>query len=377
MQKIRYIGFYDVESYASERRVKSIAAVNKMNYIASAITNAGYRVEIVSPSWTANINGYYKNRQVDISEKITLNIGPTFGTNNFVTNKFKVILSWIWLFLFLVKNVKKDEKIVVYHSMMAIYPVFYAQKIIKFKIILELNEIYQEATSFSDRLRKMEMKIIEAAETYILSTELLQSRINKDKTFVINYGNYNVEKISTNTYEDKIHIVYAGVIDMFKAGAFNALECAQFLSDKYLIRLIGFGTEEDVNELKKRIKISDEKNECKVKFDGLKTADDYIEYVSKCHIGLSTQSPGAEYNNSSFPSKVLSYLSMGLQVVTVEIDAIKCSKVAHLCHYYKENNGKSIAKAILKIDKNSYYNSKNSLRELDNNFIKDIRTIIN
>ena len=377
IKKVKYIGFYDIESCAFEKRVKSIAAVNKMNYIASAMESAGYSVEIVSPSWSANIGGFYKKRNTKLSKNISLKVGPTFGAASFFTKKLRVFLSWIWLFIYLIRNVKKEDKIVVYHSMMAIYPIYYAQKIKKFKIILELNEIYQDVTAFSSRFKKLEMQIINDSEAYILSTELLQSKINSNKTFLINYGNYRIEKKLFTPFENKIHIVYAGVIDMHKAGAFNALDCAQFLSKEYIIHLIGFGNEQDIIELNKRIIINNTKNECKVIFDGLKTGQEYIKYVSKCHIGLSTQSPGGEYNNSSFPSKVLSYLSMGLRVVSVDIEAIKKSKIGHLLYYYKENSGKSISEAILKIDVNSAYDSKNSLVELDKKFIEDIKNLIN
>lgn len=377
MKKVKYIGFYDVESFSSEKRVKSIAAANKMNYIASAMESAGYEVEIVSPSWSANNKGFYGLRESRLSENITLKIGPTFGADNFFTKKLRILFSWIWLFIYLIKNVKKDEKIIVYHSMMAIYPIYYARKIKNFKIILELNEIYQDVTVFSSKFKKLEMQIIKDSDAYILSTELLQSKINSKKAFLINYGNYRVSKKADSPLKDKIHIVYAGIIDKYKAGAFNAIDAAQFLTEKYIIHIIGFGNEMDIMELHKRIKINNENNECKVIFDGLKSGEEYIEYISKCHIGLSTQSPGAEYNNTSFPSKVLSYLSMGLRVVSVDVESITKSKIGQLLYYYIGNSGKSISEAILKIDINSPYDSKKSLIELDKKFIEDIKNLIN
>ncbi|MHB1106944.1 MAG: glycosyltransferase family protein [Lutibacter sp.] len=377
MKRVKYIGFYDVESFASEKRVKSIAAVNKMNYIASAMESAGYEVEIVSPSWSANNKGFYGLRELSLSENITLKIGPTFGADNFFTKKLRIFLSWIWLFLYLIRNAEKDEKIVVYHSMMAIYPIYYAQKIKNFKIILELNEIYQDVTVFSSKFKKLEMQIIKDSEAYILSTELLQSKINSKKAFLINYGNYRVSKKADSLLKDKIHIVYAGIIDKYKAGAFNALDAAQFLTEKYIIHIIGFGNEMDIIELERKIKESNKNHECKVIFDGLKTGEQYNEYITKCHLGLSTQSPDAEYNNTSFPSKVLSYLSMGLRVVSVDVESITKSKIGQLLYYYIGNSGKSISEAILKIDINSPYDSKKSLIELDKKFIEDIKNLIN
>jgi hypothetical protein len=375
-QKIYYVGFYDIERYAFEKRVKSIAAVNKMNYVASAIESAGYSVEIVSPSWTADNIGFYKNRITKLSENISLNVGPTFGANGFFTKRLRILLSWIWLFSFLIRKAQKDEKIIVYHSMMAIYPIYYAQKIKKFKIILELNEIYQDAAVLSKRFKKLELKVIYNANSYILSTELLLSKVRADSSSIINYGNYNFNALDLKYCDGKIHVVYAGIIDKQKAGAFNALECAQFLTNKYVVHLIGFGNDNDVNELKKNIEINNQKNGCKVIFDGLKSGNDYIEYVSKCHIGLSTQTPDGGYNLSSFPSKVLSYLSMGLRVVSVYIEVIKKSKIDHLMVYYMSSDGKSIADAIVNVDLSTNYDNKNTLSELNLNFINDLKQIL-
>jgi hypothetical protein len=375
MKIVKYIGFYDVDNYVSENRVKSIAAVNKMNYISSAIVKAGYKVEIISPSWSANSNGLFKPREIVLSKNILLKIGPTFGANNIFSRKLRVFLSWSWLFLYLIKNVKKDENILVYHSMMAIHPICLAKKIKKFKIILELNEIYQDVSVYSSRFKKMEMKIINYSQSYILSTELLESKINDAKNYLVNYGNYNVEETLYKPSKDKIHVIYAGIIDRYKAGAFNALECAQFLDGKYMIHIIGFGNKEDVIELENKILENNNKYPCQVEFGGLKTGKEYIQAVSECHIGLSTQSPEGTYNNTSFPSKVLSYLSMGLRVVSVDVDSIKKSSIGSLLYFYKNNNGKSIAETILRIDMKQPYKSKKILRELDENFSKELKKI--
>lgn len=373
---IKYVGFYDVENYSFEKRVKGIAAVNKMNYIASAIERAGFCVEIISPSWTANINGYYKKRKTPIKENISLVIGPSFGANNFITKKFRILLSLFWLFTYLIQNTKKDEKIIVYHSIMATFPIYIAQKIKQFKIILEFTEIYQDVTDFSINLKRLEKRIVKKADSYILSTELLKSKINTNKSFMVNYGNYQITEKTYNPFDNKIHIVYAGILDKLK-GAFNAVESAKYLSGKYVIRIIGFGNSQDIADLQDRIEQENSNNVCKIFFDGLKYGEEYTEYISKCNIGLSTQSPEAEYNNTSFPSKVLSYLSMGLRVVTIDIEAIRISQIGHILYYYNENNGKSIADAILNIEMNSQYDSKKVLIELDRSFIEDMQNLLN
>jgi hypothetical protein len=79
---VKYIGFYDSSAYIEENRNSFLSATNKMDYIADSIVRAGYKVQIISPSWTANNKGYYCGRTNYIANDVTLTCGPTFGANN-------------------------------------------------------------------------------------------------------------------------------------------------------------------------------------------------------------------------------------------------------------------------------------------------------
>lgn len=375
MKTIKYVGFYDVDDFPCENRVKSIAAVNKMNYIVSAIKRGGWGVEIISPSWSANSQGFYSRRKTKLADGITIELGPTFGARNNLSKKLRILFSWIWLFFYLLFNTKKNEKVIVYHSIMALPPLYFLIKIKKIRIVLELNEIYQNVSDFSPFLKEMEMKIIRKSKYFILSTDLLQSKIAADSQYLINYGDYRISEEGLKSNSGKIKIVYAGVIDLTKRGAFNAVEVAQYLSEKYEIRIIGFGSEDDLKNLKVLIDKNNNENNCKVYFDGLKKGEDYIKYISSCHIGLSTQSPDNDFNFTSFPSKILSYLSLGLRVISVDVPSIRKSKVGKLLFFYDGSGGKAISTAILKINLDEPYSSKMFLKRLDEDFIKGIRKL--
>ena len=103
---------------------------------------------------------------------------------------------------------------------------------------------------------------------------------------------------------------------------------------------------------------------------------EYIKFLQKCDIGLSTQTPNAEYNDTSFPSKVLSYMANGLRVVSIRIKALEKSKISDLLYYYENDSPKEIAKAIKSIDLSQPYNSRNKIQDLDENFIKDIKELL-
>ncbi|PGY13295.1 hypothetical protein [Bacillus cereus] len=375
---IKYIGFYDKKEYEEENRTYSLAATNKMDYICSSLVKAGYNVEVISPAWTRNETGYYKKRTTQIDDGISLTVCPTIGASNRITKLIRIFFSWLWLFFYLILNVKKNEKIIVYHSLWLAYPVYFAKIIKRFKLILEIEEEYSVVIKQPLYLERIEKKIINLADMHIYCNDLMINLYEElQKPYVVIYGIYNSEHYSEYINSSgKINIIYAGIIDTVKAGAFNALHIARYLPDKYELNIIGFGSDKDVEILKEEIQIANENNECQIKFDGLKKGQEYIEYMMRMDVGLSTQKAQGEYLKFSFPSKILSYLSMGLRVVSSKIECVEKSQVGNLLYYYNEDTPQSMAKTIENIDFQNPYNSREKMKELDGNFIHDIKKLL-
>ena len=325
-KKIKYIGFYDIPDSKSNR-VCNLAATNKMNYIASALYRTGYDVEIVSPSWMSekSVVKFENQKTVIVNDDVSVTFCPSWLTKNKIARNIKIVFSLLWLFFYLILNVERNEKVLAYHVQWISIPIRAAKFIRGFELILEVEEIYQDVMVFNSYFPIWENKLIESADKYIFSTELLISRLGIDKPFVIIYGVYNIqEKINTQNNDGKIHLVYAGIIDSHKKGAFNALEASKYLTEKYHLHIIGFG---EIENLKDHIKKHNQTNKCKVTYDGVLSGADYISFLQSCHIGLSTQTMEGEYLQTSFPSKVLSYLSLGLRVVSCYVDCVSKSKI--------------------------------------------------
>lgn len=102
------------------------------------------------------------------------------------------------------------------------------------------------------------------------------------------------------------------------------------MNSSYKISVIGFGDVENIKKLKQEIELLNEISDCKVRYDGEKKGQEYIDYLSNCDIGLSTQIATGEYLKYSFPSKMLSYMSVGLRVVSSNIECVKKSKIGDL-----------------------------------------------
>lgn len=377
INEIKYIGFYELLE-SKLKRNSCLSAINKMNYIAKSITRTGKNVKIISPAWYTDKNVLKTlEKHTKINENITLIEAPSFATRNKVTMRLKRIYTQIWLFFYLLFNVNKEEEILVYHSLSLIVPLLLAKKIKNFKIILEVEEIYTDVIDYGKKIRKLEFKMIKSAEKYIFPTELLNEKINKkNKPYCIIYGTYKVEDDkNVNFQDDKIHIVYAGTFDPRKGGA-AAAEAAAYLDEKYHIHIIGFGSEDEKIYLQNLIKEVSKNTKCAVTYDGLYKGEEYIKFLQKCDIGLSTQTPNAEYNDTSFPSKVLSYMANGLRVVSIRIKALEKAEISDLLYYYDKDCPKEIASAIKNINLLDKYNSREKIRTLDRKFMQDIKKLM-
>ena len=372
---MKYIIHYDTNS--DEGRTYALAATNKADYIIKILNKLGKNVEIVSASLTSS-KGYIRGSKTNITEKTKLIKLQAFKWGN----KIQKVIAYLWtmlgLCIYLVFKTKRNEEVIAYHSLATMRPISIAKKIKKFKLILEVEEIYADVSKRVEKLRNKELKFFECADKYIFPTGMLNDAINKEnKPYCIIHGTYNVEpdrRVSFN--DDKIHVVYAGTFDPDKGGAVAAVASAELLPVNYHIHIIGFGSDADTEHIKNVIIQTNEKSKATVTYDGLLSGEEYIEFLQKCHIGLSTQNPDAAFNATSFPSKILSYMANGLRVVSIRIPAIEKSQIGQDISYYDEQTPEKIAKAIMDVDLNDDYNSRKKITELDCKFKEELKELI-
>lgn len=377
-KNLKYIGYFTLPDIFPERSI-SFAARNKMIYTAEVLKQFVHTVEMISP---ANIKkgetggkGVYK----EINDKIKLLLFPTFKN----TNRYWAILNnnfiKLQLFLYLLTHTSKNEPIILYHSLALVNIILLAKKIKKFKLILELNEIYSDVISNRNVTKnyKKEIKIINAADAFIFPNDLMNGMFNlKNKPFAIEYGVYNAAPLlSKNKFNnDRIHVVYAGTFDPAKGGAQVAIEAATFLPDNYNMHILGFGTEDQIKKIKTSIQDIQSHCKCQINYEGLLDGNEFISFLQKSDIGLSTQLPGAKYNDTSFPSKILTYLANGLKVVSIDIPVVSQSKLKNAITFYKNQTPKEVAEAITSVS--DFSPNYSLLKELDQDFKYQIKRLL-
>lgn len=372
---VTYYGDKDVNC----PRSNSPAADNKTDYIIDALNRCGYSVDLISHSSVSKPGFYYKGK-IKKKGNNTFRYYGCFGNSKY---KILNVLNWLFMdiefFIWCLFNISKREQIIVYHSLGYDAAFIRLQWLKKLRIVGEIEEIYQDVHKQTARRSKNEYRFIDSCTKYIFPTSALDVKINdRNKPAVIIHGLYSVEhrRNVTQFCDGKIHVVYAGTLDPQKGGA-AAAAAAAFLPENYHIHILGFGDNNQIAAISEVINNTNESSRAEVTYDGFLQGEDFIGFLQKCQIGLSTQDPTALFNGTSFPSKILTYLSNGLKVVTVRIPAVEESAVGNAMFYYDKQEPETIAKAIIQCsDAKESVNSCSLLNELDNRFVREIAALL-
>lgn len=371
---IKYIAYFDTQDSDIKRNYVTSAS-NKLEYIAKSIASFEEQVEIISMSQVQDLKfKYYKSERKQVAKGVSLKLFSSWGCTNGILKKIRVLWQLIAMFFYLILHCKKKDTIVVYHSLGYFDIIRWAKKLRNFKLILEVEEIYSDVSQMSSYWRNLEFEMFDIADAFIFSNDFLDEKINKHhKPSTVIYGTYQVEPKRIEKFNDgKIHVVYAGTFDSNKGGAQTAISAAEYLPENYHIHICGFGEPQDIDNVKNLIKDYRTKSKATLTYDGLKKGSEFIDFLQSCHIGLSTQKPEGEYNNTSFPSKVLTYMANGLAVVSIRIPVLEKAAISHALTFYNEPSGLSLATAIqnaLLVDNRKIVNI------LNNRFVNSIKSI--
>ena len=383
MSELKYIAYYS-DPDESKHRKAAPSADTKIDYIVSVLMREGCNVKVISKCGVEKCESILKYDEDYAIEKN----GTMVRFVPSLTSKFRPLRFFTRIYTNLKINrlIKKeclgtDCKIFIYHSL-GMYSVIKYLKKRKKPFILEVEEIYSDVMAKKKKQnRKKEDFMFSAASSYIFSTELLNRELNNgNKPYVVCNGTYNttqklVEEKIFDDDKDKIHCVYAGTFDPRKGGG-AAAAAAAFLPPNYHIHILGFGNDTDTRVMKDLISEVSKKSVATVTYDGLLSGEEYIRFIQSCDIGLSTQNPDAAFNATSFPSKILSYMSNGLRVVSTRIPAIEGSAIGKYMYYYDKQTPEEIAKAIMAVDLNDDYNGRQVISKLDAEFSYDIAKLM-
>lgn len=372
---IKYIAYFDTQDSDVKRNFVTSAS-NKLEYIAKSIASLGKKVEIISMSQVQEQEfRLYKAEKKQIAKGVSLKLFLSWGCTNGILKKIRILWQLLTMFFYLLLHCGKKDVIIVYHSLGYFDIIRWAKKLKRFKLILEVEEIYSDVSQMSPYWRNLEFKMFGIADAFIFSNDFLDAKINvKNKQSTVIYGTYQVEPKRVEKFNDgKIHVVYAGTFDSNKGGAQTAILATEFLPENYHIHICGFGTPRDIDNVKILIKDYQQKSKATITYDGFKKGLDFIDFLQSCHIGLSTQKPEGDYNNTSFPSKILTYMANGLAVVSIRIPVLEKTAITDAIAFYDEPLGPSLAMAIQQV---LLVDNRKLVNKLNDKFIDNIKLIL-
>lgn len=239
----------------------------------------------------------------------------------------------------------------------ALYDNLYPSRII---VGTDLNDkrLVEAAHEFAGLLQegaikeKIDALLKKGKKDTLVVSELLAEKLGVENP-IVSYGSYSAFKgtIPERTAGDgKIKLVYTGSIDKVKGSAFTAIEAMKYLPDNYELKISGPVATKDKNDFDELVKqINKGCGRNAVEYLGLLDEQQYEKLLLSANIALNPQKEGG-FGQYLFPSKILTYMSYGLPVVSTRGESIVKSKVADLITFSDDYSGESVAKAIRNAD---------------------------
>ena len=371
MRKLHYICYY----YADEEKdeyLGHVAANVKVRYVANSAKEAGFDVTVFALNKTKLRRA--KANSTERDGVIVRHVASRGGGSFFV--KIFNRLYWLWqVVTYFLTKVRKDDVVILYHSMNTTPLFAFLKKFKKCKVILEVEEIYACSAKGVLPYYRKEIKKIKKFEDFIFVNGYIPKDLGIDKkNYITLYGSYVVAKGEKRPKDGIVRVLYAGAIETLNKGAFKAVEVAKFLPEHYIVHIIGSGEKQTVDDLTGKIdRMNAALKRKAVIYDGFLSGKALDDYMAACDIGLGTYRIKDKYSNYIFPSKLVSYMCRGLKVVTGRAECYESTPFADTWYFYDEFTGEAIAEAIVRAGGDGKEaDSEAMIRNLHNGFVEKL-----
>lgn len=351
MKKVHYIGWYiadeDKDCFSG-----NVPGNLKMHYIVDQLKASGNTPEILSFCRLKSSLGIYLNKKKKSQNCHLQYLGGVTGKGKILTKIDFFIKKILFVFWFIF-HLKSKDTLVLYHSVELTNLVANLKKFVRRHVIIEVEEVYGYSAIEDKPWVDKEIESIKRMDAHICVNDGMLEELSLDPDkFVASYGVGIIPERNVPRFADgRIHVVYAGTIEMKKLGALTAVESAAYFPDNYILHILGFGTEENMNRLKKKILDINSKAGCvKVEYNGYKSGSKLDDFLFSCHIGLSSNVMRPNFANNTFPSKVITYMCHDLSVVLGYAEAFYNVPISQGWSFYHEYKPEIIADAVANVE---------------------------
>lgn len=368
-----YFGLYG-NNGSKLKRNANIAASNKMSYIISLIERKNKLTVVSCASATLEKNETSRGMKNDNTKYVYCPINFHIPK---IRNRLNSFVAQIWSFFYLLLCTNEKNVVIVYHNLSYMNLIAAVHRLRRFRFILEVEEIYSQSWKQFERYKDKEINYINSADSYIFASNntarFLEVSSENSTTIHGSYYDY-INECDRNALPRKL--IYVGSIDTTKNGAFNAVECMKYLPLDYTLTIAGYGNEKAINLLLSMIKEINTYSKCeRVKYLGKIEGDDLIQLLHSNDIALNAQKMG-DYMENAFPSKVLTFLSCGLTVVSSPIKSIQESSLAPYISFAKSDLAADISNCIIATQRVNLLELKTKLISLDEEAEESLNRLI-
>lgn len=370
---IHYISSYvDIEMLNEYRVTPSNVA--KVEYIKSALLEAGFELSLFSIACN-NTNKISRSRLLMIGNNEVHHYPFCLGGRSLLLRYSSYFLIFIQLFFYLLRIDKKNDVVLLYHSIYETRALKFFNRILKLTMVLELEELYSVSRGENKRIIQENTLIKNGFKGYIVVNSIIGQRCNISQPTVVCEGQYammtnNEKKIIAD--DGKIHIVYAGIFQD-DADVFLAIKVASLLNSNYKMHIAGYGDDVIVDKVKESILSQNQTNTgCELVYHGCLHGEEYEKLMNKCSIGLCTRVLEDNMSDYTFPSKVFAYLSRNLRVICTPISCVKCSPISNSIIFTESISPESVHSAITSVDIVETIDNSSVLDEQNSRFIQEV-----
>ncbi len=351
---IYYLGYYKSKHINDFTKSSSNAASFKMGYVIRTIKKLGKKITVIS--WCpSDKTGRVPLREITVDEQQKEVYLPSFRIKKMPMRITAAFRNYD-MYTYFLRNVKKEDTVIVYHATSISKALIKAKRKIGFKLVLEVEEIYYIDGKIKNpqKAKKREEALMAAADSYIAVNDLIYDKyIDNDKPHTVLYGVYDGKDFSVidKAKELPIKLLFSGSLDKVR-GSELAVETAKYLSQEYELHICGAGATSYVEELSSKIQTHNTTGQgCKIIYHGQLSEQDLDKLALSCDVGLNLQDIYNPFEAVSFPSKITFYLQHGLNVISTKMSSVLASKLAQavdFCEYSAEGVATAVKKVKLK-----------------------------
>lgn len=328
----------------------NVTGVLKMRYVVNQMQASGVSPYVVSLAQQAGKGFFGALRKTVMGGDVPLMYLAGFNGLGALGRIINNIIKLVELFFLLVFRVQRTDKVVLYHNYPQTRFVAFIKRWIRADVIVEVEELYGYSPTEDRPWVEKEIRTVKRMDAFICVNEGMPRLLGlQEGSYVVNYGAGVIpQRTAARRNDGKIHVVYAGTIEAYKQGATTAVEAARYLTDNYVMHIIGFGEDEQIRRLGQRIdEVNQSQHRQAVVYDGCLSGDELDAYLFGCHIGLSSNVMRPNFANNSFPSKVITYMCHDLSVVLGYAEAFYNVPMSEGWTFYHEFTPETISAAIM------------------------------